>query len=174
MGFRLLDAPAARGTVIISYVTCSDLEASPSLGTSCVDLVTAINNDIGDSSEWRGVVMPKVFALHEMELQPGVQPEEYERFFAEEIAPMPELPGWRTRLLKGERGARTGKYLVLFEIESLEARDRYFPRPGEESKEFTRFFEQHPEAAAAMEKWEKYSPFDSENDITTDYVVVAE
>jgi hypothetical protein len=25
-----------------------------------------------------------------------------------------------------------------------------------------------------MEKWEKYSPFDSENDITTDYVVVAE
>jgi hypothetical protein len=49
MGFRLLDAPAARGTVIVSYVTCSDLEGSPSLGTSCVDQVTAINNDIGDS-----------------------------------------------------------------------------------------------------------------------------
>ena len=104
--------------------------------------------------------MPKVFALHEMELQPGVQPEEYERFFAEEIAPMPELPGWKTRLLKGERGARTGKYLVLFEIESLEARDRYFPSPGEESKEFTRFFEQHPEAAA-LEKWQKLGPFGS-------------
>jgi hypothetical protein len=118
--------------------------------------------------------MPKVFGLHEIELQPGVEPEEYERFFAEELAPTPELPGWKTHLLKGDRGARTGKYLVLFEIESLEARDRYFPAPGEESEEFTRFFEQHPEAAAAMEKWQKYSPFGSENDISTDYIVVAE
>jgi hypothetical protein len=118
--------------------------------------------------------MPKVFAVHEIELQPGVEPEEYERFFAEEIAPMLELPGWNTRLLKGDRGARTGKYLVLFEIESLEARDRYFPRPGEASEEFTRFLEQRPEAAAAMEKWEKYGRVDSESEITTDYVVVAE
>ena len=98
--------------------------------------------------------MPKVFALHEIELQPGLEPEEYERFFTEEIAPMLKLPGWKTRLLKGDRGARTGKYLVLFEIESLEARDRYFPKPGEPSEEFTQFFEQRPEAAAALEKWE--------------------
>jgi hypothetical protein len=117
--------------------------------------------------------MPKVFGLHEMELPPGVEPEEYERFFAEEIAPMPKLTVWKTRLLKGDRGARTGKYLVLHEIESLEARDRYFPRSGEASEEFTRFFEQRPEAAAALEKWQKYG-LDSENDITTDYVVVAE
>jgi hypothetical protein len=71
-------------------------------------------------------------------------------------------------------GVRTGKYLVFLEIESLEVRDRYFPRPGEESEEFTHFFEQHPEAAAAMEKWQKYSPFGSVSDISTDYVAVAE
>jgi hypothetical protein len=118
--------------------------------------------------------MPKVFGLHEIELQPGVDPEEYERFFAEEIAPSPELPGWKTHLLKGERGARAGKYLVLLEIENLESRDRYFPRPGEESEEFTRFFEQHPEAAAALEKWQKLGPFGSETDISTDYVTIAE
>jgi len=117
--------------------------------------------------------MPKVFGLHEMELPPGVEPEEYERFFAEEIAPMPKLTGWKTSLLKGDRGARTGKYLVLHEIESPEARERYFPRPGEASEEFTRFFEQRPEAAAALEKWQEYG-LDSENDITTDYIVVAE
>jgi hypothetical protein len=88
--------------------------------------------------EWRGFSMPKVFGLHEIELQPGVEPEEYERFFAEEIA-----------------------------------RDRYFPRPHEESEEFTRFLEQHPEAAAALEK--RYSsPFGRQTDITTDYVAVAE
>ena len=62
--------------------------------------------------------MSTVFGLHEIELQPGVDPEEYERFFAEEIAPSPELPGWKTHLLKGDRGARAGKYLVLLEIEN--------------------------------------------------------
>jgi hypothetical protein len=118
--------------------------------------------------------MPTVFGLHEIELQPGVDPEEYERFFAEEIAPSPELPGWKTHLLKGDRGARAGKYLVLLEIESLESRDRYFPRPGEESEELTRFFEQHPEAAAALEKWQKLGRFGSETDISTDYVTIAE
>jgi hypothetical protein len=118
--------------------------------------------------------MPKVFGLHEIELKPGVEPDEYERFFAEEIVPTLELPGWRIHLLKGDRGVRTGKYLVLFEIESPEARDRYFPRPGEESEQFTRFFEQHPKAAAAMEKWQSLSPHGSENDISTDYVAVAE
>jgi hypothetical protein len=103
-----------------------------------------------------------------------VEPEEYERFFAEEIAPSPMLPGWKTHLLKGDRGARAGKYLVLLEIESLESRDRCFPRPGEGSEEFTRFFEQHPEAAAALEKWREWGPFGSETDISTDYIAVAE
>ncbi|HJV13590.1 MAG TPA: hypothetical protein VJ625_06825 [Propionibacteriaceae bacterium] len=60
------------------------------------------------------------------------------------------------------------------EIESLEARDRYFPKPGKPSEEFTRFFEQRPEAAAALEKWEKYGRVDSESEITTDYLLVAE
>jgi len=75
------------------------------------------------------------------------------------------VPGWKLHLLKGERGAPVGKFLVLLEIESVEARDRYFPNPGEESEEVTRFFEQHPEAAAALEKWNKMGPFGSKTDI---------
>jgi hypothetical protein len=39
--------------------------------------------------------MPKVFGLHEIELQPGVEPEEYERVFAEEIASSFTLRGWK-------------------------------------------------------------------------------
>jgi hypothetical protein len=118
--------------------------------------------------------VPKVFGLHEIELQPGVEPDEYERVFAEEIASTFELPGWKIHLLKGDRGVRIGKYLVLIEIESPEARDRYFPRQHEESEELTRFFEQHPEAAAAMEKLQRYSTLGTEDDITTDYAAVAE
>jgi hypothetical protein len=83
------------------------------------------------------------------------EPEDYEWFFAEELAPTLKLPGWKTHLLRGDRGARSGKYLVLHEGESLDARDRYFPGPGEQSEGFTRFLEQHPETAAAMEKWER-------------------
>jgi hypothetical protein len=75
---------------------------------------------------------------------------------------------------KGRSGRTCRKYLVLLEIESLEARDRYFPRPGEESDEYTQFFEQHPEAAAAMERWQKLAPFGSNTDVSTDYVAVAE
>ena len=118
--------------------------------------------------------MPKVYGLHEIELQPGVEPDEYERFFAEEIAASPIVPGWKVHLLKGDRGARAGKFLVLLEIESLESRDRYFPRPGEASDDYTQFFEQHPESAAAFEKWQKVGPFGSEADVSTDYVAVAE
>ena len=118
--------------------------------------------------------MPTVYGLHEIELQPGVEPDEYERFFAEEIAPSPMVPGWKVHLLKGDRGVRAGKFLVLLEIESLEARDRYFPRPGEESEEFTRFFDQHPEAAAALGKWQKLGPVGSKTDVSTAYVAVAE
>jgi hypothetical protein len=118
--------------------------------------------------------MSTVYGLHEIELQPGVEPEEYERFFVEELAPSPMVPGLKVHLLKGDRGVRGGKYLVFLEIESLEARDRYFPRPGEESEEFTRFLQQHPEAAAAFEKWQKMGPFGSKTDIATDYIAVAE
>ena len=117
--------------------------------------------------------MPRVYGLHEIELEAGVEPEEYERFLAEEIAPSPIVPGLKVHLPKGDRGVRAGKYLVFLEIESREARDWYFPRPGEESEEFTQFFEQHPEAAAALEKWQKLSPFGSKTDVSTDYVAVA-
>jgi hypothetical protein len=74
--------------------------------------------------------MTKVFGLHEIELQPGVEPEEYERVFAEEIASSFTLPGWKTHLLKGERGTRDGKYLVLLEIESLGGTGSVLPQTG--------------------------------------------
>jgi hypothetical protein len=114
--------------------------------------------------------MPKVFGLHEIELRPEVDPAEYERHFAEEVANQPMLTGWTVHLLKADRGPRAGKFLVLFEIETVEARDRYFPTEGQESEEFTRFMDQHPEVAAA---WQKSSTLEAA-DVTSDYLVVGE
>jgi hypothetical protein len=49
--------------------------------------------------------MPKVFGLHEVELPPGVTPEEHEQHFGQELASLPDYQGWKTYLLKGDRGA---------------------------------------------------------------------
>ena len=113
--------------------------------------------------------MPRVFALHEVELPPGVTPDEYEKLFGKELASLPEFQGWKTHLLKGDRGERAGKFLILFDVESVEARDRYYPRPEEESEEVRQFAEQHPEATAV---WEKYGAFLSKPHSWTDYVVI--
>ncbi len=54
-------------------------------------------------------------------------------------------------------------------MESVEARDRFYPRPSEASAELAKFNAEHPEAAAV---WEKLSGFDSSEE-ASDYVVVA-
>ena len=84
------------------------------------------------------------------------------------------VPGWKLHLLKGERGAPVGKFLVLLEIESVEARDRYFPNPGEESEEVTRFLNSTQKLRRRSRNGTKMGPFGSRTDISTDYVAVAE
>ena len=72
--------------------------------------------------------MAKVYGLHEVELVPGADPVEFEQL-ASELAKGHGYKGWNMYLLKGERGERNGKYLIMLEIESLEARNRYAPSP---------------------------------------------
>src|SRR5262245_4523471 len=97
--------------------------------------------------------MAKVFALHEVELLPGVGAKEFEKLCVTEIWSVQIYPVWWAQRLKADRGERTGKYLVIFEIESLELRDRYFPKTGEQSEEARQFTYQHPEIDAIFEKW---------------------
>ena len=113
--------------------------------------------------------MPKVFGLHEVVLPAGVTPEEYEQLFGEEVASSVSLPGWKTYLLKGDRGEGAGKLLLLFEVDSVDARDRYFPRSEEMSEEFRQFEEQHPNASPV---WEKLTGFLTGPHSWTDYIVV--
>ena len=112
--------------------------------------------------------MPKVFGMHEMRLEPGQDPDAFERFWRDEVAPLADFPGWTTHLLKADRGARAGTFLVLFEVESVEARDRFYPSPGVASEEHDKFNAEHPEAAAI---WEKLTGFDASG-TASDYVVV--
>jgi hypothetical protein len=115
--------------------------------------------------------MARIVSLQEVELRPGVDPAEVERVFAAEVAPSPTLPGFRARLLKCDRGARAGKLLILLEMENEETRDRYFPGHEELSEEFHRFWEQHPDTAAA---WDKMHSLSLTPNVYSDYVVVVD
>ena len=88
--------------------------------------------------------MATVYGMHEIELRAEVDPEEYEAWFAEEVAGQPLLPGWKAHLLRGDRGRRAGKYLLVFEMDSDEDRDRYFTAENEESEELTQYLAEHP------------------------------
>jgi hypothetical protein len=112
--------------------------------------------------------MPKVFGIHEIELKPDADPDEYERFCRAPLASQPVLDGWKFHFLKADRGARTGKFAWLYEIESSEARNRYFPAEDDQSDEFTRLVEQ-PEVVAATKTAEGFE----QAEVTTDYLVIS-
>ena len=118
--------------------------------------------------------MTKVFGLHEIELNPGVKEDDFENFVLTEMANAPTYPGWSFRLLKGDRGERKGKYLALIDIESVEARDRFAPAPGQSSEETERFDEENKEIGERMwQKWATFSPTNfGENSNYTDYLVL--
>lgn len=113
--------------------------------------------------------MARLLGMHEIELSEGADPVEFERLFAESAA-QPDMPGWKTRLLRGERGERAGKYAVLFEIESSEARDRFFPAADQRSEDLDRFNVENP---AAAEIWQRLFTYLG-SDVTTDYLVIVE
>jgi hypothetical protein len=114
--------------------------------------------------------MAKVFGIHEIELHSGVKPEDFERFVIEEVNPGPQLPGVVGHLLKGDRGDRESKYLVMLEFESIESRDRFFPTPDQVSEEAQPYLES---TRTIREKWATLATVvGTTEDIYTDYAVV--
>jgi hypothetical protein len=116
--------------------------------------------------------MAKVYGIHPLELSPGVTGEAYEQFATGEGAALLHMfPGVKIALLKGDRGARAGKYAVIWEFDSVEARDAVFP-PGQSQAQAA---QQLPESVARL--LEKAAPLASgwgDPQFYTDYAVVAE
>lgn len=116
--------------------------------------------------------MAKVYGIHEIVLHPGVNEEEFVRFFHQEYKVGFDAFGWNLVLLKGDRGQRAEKYALLFEIRSLDARARFSPGPNESSKEMQEWNAEHKEYVDALNaKWATFSPSDPGSDPEyTDYV----
>ena len=76
--------------------------------------------------------MPIVFGIHVVKLNEGITTEFFEEFVTEEFLPalpLESTPGVKVYLLKGDRGDSIHKYIRMFEFDSVETRDRYFPEP---------------------------------------------
>jgi hypothetical protein len=114
--------------------------------------------------------MAKVFGIHYIALQTGVKPEEFETFAAQRWSQLPSLPGLTTYLVKGDRGDRLNRYLLIFEFESKETRDRYLPAEGVASAEMQQAL---AAAAPVLAEWTKYASFGGSPTIWTDYVALA-
>lgn len=77
--------------------------------------------------------MAKVLGMHTVELKPGVNEQEFEEFIKTDVLPAyRKVPGQTVYLLKGDRGERGGKYLMLIELESVERRDHIYPPDGDD------------------------------------------
>ena len=109
--------------------------------------------------------------MREFELRSGVKPEEFEKYAREELkrALSQAKTGTRFRILKGDRGDRKGGYLLIWEFESVAARNEFFPKEGGGA------------SPACQQAWkriklamEKFSIYVKEKRSYTDYVTVAD
>lgn len=100
--------------------------------------------------------MGKVYGMLPVEVHLGIDPEEFERFARHNLQQLPRLEGWRFTLLKADRSSQedqVGRYQILIEIESREARDRVNPGTGS-----TPLLEQwFAEATPVLEQWRQYT-----------------
>ena len=112
--------------------------------------------------------MAKVYGIHEIELRPGADPAAFEQLFADGANLDASYEGWTPYLLKGERGERKGKYIMLVEIESLAARDRYMPDSGPTAEGL----EVEKKVAEYWTRWQQLATVPGVDTVFTDYVVV--
>lgn len=79
--------------------------------------------------------MAKIFGFHPFELCQGMDEHEFIKFFAEQYAPLVARLGWKGYVLKADRGERAGKFALIWEIPSVEQRDRFAPTPDQITEE---------------------------------------
>jgi hypothetical protein len=98
--------------------------------------------------------MAKVFGFTPLELRPDVNEQEFIKFFAEQYAPLGARLGWIGYVLKADRGERAGKFAAIWEIPSVEQRDRFVPAPDQITEEGLRLL--GPEFDEANKKLDTY------------------
>jgi hypothetical protein len=79
--------------------------------------------------------MAKVFSVTPITLRPGVDEREFVKFWNEQYVPLGARLGWKGYILKADKGERAGKLAVIWEVPSVEQRDRFVKGPGDLTEE---------------------------------------
>ncbi|MBT8394226.1 MAG: hypothetical protein KJN66_05175 [Bacteroidia bacterium] len=75
---------------------------------------------------------PEVVAIHDVELLAGTDPNEFEKYVLNNIAPIyNKMKGQQFILAKGDRGIRTNLYAFIITFRSIEDRNRIYPPSGD-------------------------------------------
>jgi hypothetical protein len=114
--------------------------------------------------------MARLIGIHQVELKPGVTEEEFieavNAFYRIDQVEGPN--GWFVAPLKSNRGTEVGSYAILFEVESVEVRDRWMADDGP-TELANQFAERHPEFWPA---WDHVMSLVVESYPWNDYVIV--
>ena len=141
------------------------------IGYSVAVLIIFLAVLIVRAVESRNESSAPVLSVREFELRSGVKPQEFEKYAREEFtrALGQAKTGTRFRILKGDRGDRKGGYLLIWEFESVAARNEFFPKEGGGAS---------PTCQQAWKRiklaMEKFSIYVKEKRSYTDYVMVAD
>jgi hypothetical protein len=111
------------------------------------------------------VTMAILRGVLEIEVKPGMNGADFEKFFLEEYAPKLDLPGTRFFLYKGDRGERDGTYIFLTTFESVERRDELVPSTGVGGGAWAQWQEDHRELQDKFNTFFEITSF-------TDYVEI--
>ena len=112
-----------------------------------------------------------VLSMREFELKPGVDPADFEKFLHNDLAAAVRgLQGLKIEVLRGDRGERKNRYILVWQFESVALRDRFFPTEGGWgiSPAFDGVWKQ---LKPVMEKFNRYARIDGGY---TDYVTIAD
>jgi hypothetical protein len=90
----------------------------------------AHGSDVRAMADW--AANQRVMGIRHYTLNEGVTPEEFERFVAEEWNPAMShrIPGVWVLVMKSERNAEANAYIMVWDIQSADVRQRYWPSPG--------------------------------------------
>lgn len=94
--------------------------------------------------------MTKVYGCAEWQRRPEVTEAEFEQA-ARDLVAQPTPAGWRLAFLRADRGAHVGIYLRLWQVESVEVRDRY-ATPDGITAECEQWFADNPAWGAAHDR----------------------
>jgi hypothetical protein len=113
--------------------------------------------------------MAKVFGIHHLQLKNTAKAAEFEQIISEEFNALPNIPGWHLSIVKGDRGQNVGKYVLIFEVESVEVRNQGSPGDGTFSPEVQKWLDM---TAPTFNKLSNYITAPLGGGLFTDYVTV--